>query len=453
MSAPASMGAVPRFLGRLYEQEAARRRALLVENDEDECGGEGATTPSATSSSSSSNASTSLCMPASSSRIPGHQLPLSSVADVVATPFNRQFAAAASAVQPPLRVGASGPGPASTSSTTSSEPALDFYPDSLDGFSSSESVISASSASTTSAVSRSASPSSRTAFMPSYYHSPSGHIGNWSPTLFTYLHHSSKEQHLHQLGALSLPPPSLDLPKSSSSTPPGENAKRNGKSTDKLSTAASESTTVFSPEFPGLGVQEDETSPVASTSTAAELELLQPPDNFAMVCPNVYRSSFPSKKHYPFLQSLGLKTVLTLVQDDYPKENADFFASQGINLVQIGIPGNKEPFVTIPDEKIRDALSIVLDKRNHPLFIHCNKGKVRLLVPANSVSQSDQMSRYSTARAVWSAVCAKCSAGRALRSLRNIESSASPSLERWINCSSSSSSLCVPLRSLEKRSF
>lgn len=33
--------------------------------------------------------------------------------------------------------------------------------------------------------------------------------------------------------------------------------------------------------------------------------------------------------------------------------------------------------MTIPDEKIRRALSVVLDKRNHPLLIHCNKGKHR----------------------------------------------------------------------------
>ena len=181
-----------------------------------------------------------------------------------------------------------------------------------------------------------------------------------------------------QLQALSLPPPSLDLPLSATSTPLAEYHRCKGKSTETLpSSAASESTTIFSPEFVASRTEaEDEDSPPVASTSEEPTDSLLPPDNFAMVCPDIYRSSFPSKKHYPFLQSLGLRTVLTLVQDDYPKENADFFASEGINLVQIGIPGNKEPFVTIPDEKIRDALSIVLDKRNHPLFIHCNKGKV-----------------------------------------------------------------------------
>jgi tyrosine-protein phosphatase SIW14 len=68
---------------------------------------------------------------------------------------------------------------------------------------------------------------------------------------------------------------------------------------------------------------------------------------------------------------------LTLVQDDYSEENRAFFEQEGIALHQIGIPANKEPFVSIPDEKIRRALRLVLDKRNHPMLIHCNKGKHR----------------------------------------------------------------------------
>lgn len=39
-------------------------------------------------------------------------------------------------------------------------------------------------------------------------------------------------------------------------------------------------------------------------------ELLLPPDNFSMVNTWVYRSSFPKKKHFPFLKSLGLRSVL-----------------------------------------------------------------------------------------------------------------------------------------------
>ena len=55
-------------------------------------------------------------------------------------------------------------------------------------------------------------------------------------------------------------------------------------------------------------------------------------------------------------------------------------------MKQFGIPGNKEPFDNIPEDVISAALVQVLDKRNHPILIHCNKGKVSgLTVPIRLV--------------------------------------------------------------------
>ncbi|KAI9495724.1 tyrosine phosphatase family-domain-containing protein [Zychaea mexicana] len=106
-------------------------------------------------------------------------------------------------------------------------------------------------------------------------------------------------------------------------------------------------------------------------------EALIPPDNFNMVCEHVYRSSFPKKKHFRFLEKLKLKSVLTLILEDYPEQNMKFLEEQGIKFLQFGIAGNKEPFVQIPEDKISAALAAILDKRNHPMLVHCNKGKHR----------------------------------------------------------------------------
>ncbi|KIS67934.1 uncharacterized protein UMAG_03985 [Mycosarcoma maydis] len=106
-------------------------------------------------------------------------------------------------------------------------------------------------------------------------------------------------------------------------------------------------------------------------------EDLLPPDNFAMVNSHVYRSSFPKKKHFPFLRTLGLRSVLTLILEEYPETNSTFLDQNGITFFQFGIPGNKEPFVSIPTDKITSALVTILDRRNHPILIHCNKGKHR----------------------------------------------------------------------------
>lgn len=114
----------------------------------------------------------------------------------------------------------------------------------------------------------------------------------------------------------------------------------------------------------------------AQVDESHDKELI-PPDNFAMVNSWVYRSSFPKKKHFQFLKTLGLRSVLTLILEDYPEQNIQFLDENGIRFFQYGIPGNKEPFVQIPSETITAALATILDRRNHPMLIHCNKGKHR----------------------------------------------------------------------------
>ena len=66
-----------------------------------------------------------------------------------------------------------------------------------------------------------------------------------------------------------------------------------------------------------------------------------PPSNFAMVEKGVYRSSFPMRKNFTFLEKLGLRTILTLVLEEYPTANLDFNKWNGITLLQFGMEGNK----------------------------------------------------------------------------------------------------------------
>eukprot|EP01111_Echinosteliopsis_oligospora_P013313 TRINITY_DN4754_c1_g2_i1.p1 TRINITY_DN4754_c1_g2~~TRINITY_DN4754_c1_g2_i1.p1 ORF type:complete len:195 (+),score=50.28 TRINITY_DN4754_c1_g2_i1:25-609(+) len=105
--------------------------------------------------------------------------------------------------------------------------------------------------------------------------------------------------------------------------------------------------------------------------------LLIPPLNFAMVAKGIYRSGYPNKKNHPFLKKLGLKSILYLCPEEYSETNQNFLRKHGISLFHHHIVGNKEPFVDIPPELIRDALVDLLDVRNHPILIHCNKGKHR----------------------------------------------------------------------------
>ncbi|CAO3685118.1 unnamed protein product [Umbelopsis vinacea] len=70
-------------------------------------------------------------------------------------------------------------------------------------------------------------------------------------------------------------------------------------------------------------------------------EAFIPPENFNMVSDHVYRSSFPKKKHFSFLKKLGLKSVLTLILEEYPEQNMKFLEENDIKFLQFGIAGNK----------------------------------------------------------------------------------------------------------------
>ncbi|KAK6917806.1 Atypical dual-specificity phosphatase Siw14-like [Dillenia turbinata] len=106
-------------------------------------------------------------------------------------------------------------------------------------------------------------------------------------------------------------------------------------------------------------------------------DLLVPPLNFAMVDNGIFRSGFPDIANFSFLQALALRSIIYLCPEPYPEQNREFLESNGILLFQFGIECRKEPFVNIPDETIREALKVVLDARNHPLLIHCKRGKHR----------------------------------------------------------------------------
>ncbi|XBI48843.1 hypothetical protein VPH35_112501 [Triticum aestivum] len=66
-----------------------------------------------------------------------------------------------------------------------------------------------------------------------------------------------------------------------------------------------------------------------------------------------------------------------LCPEPYPEQNARFLGRSGIKLHHFGIQGRKELFVGIPEEMIREALKVILDVRNHPVLIHCKRGKHR----------------------------------------------------------------------------
>lgn len=110
---------------------------------------------------------------------------------------------------------------------------------------------------------------------------------------------------------------------------------------------------------------------------AGVAEIFVPPINFAMLCSGVYRAGYPTKKNFRFLQALKLRSICYLCPEEYGQTNMKFCEEHGVNVLRFPMEGNKEPFLDIPEGIVHRVLSALCDKRNHPILIHCNKGKHR----------------------------------------------------------------------------
>ena len=117
--------------------------------------------------------------------------------------------------------------------------------------------------------------------------------------------------------------------------------------------------------------------PAASVAEDDADALLIPPDNFSQVSRGIYRSGFPTKKSFPFLRTLRLRSVVYLCPEEYPSSHLGFLSSCHTLLHQYPLQGNKEPFIDIPPELMTAALQHLLSPASLPLLIHCNKGKHR----------------------------------------------------------------------------
>lgn len=62
--------------------------------------------------------------------------------------------------------------------------------------------------------------------------------------------------------------------------------------------------------------------------------------------------------------------------------------NNGINYYDIPIIPNKNPGVCTPQSAFDEVLEILLEPKNHPVLIHCNKGKVSPLLNLDVIKKS-----------------------------------------------------------------
>ena len=60
----------------------------------------------------------------------------------------------------------------------------------------------------------------------------------------------------------------------------------------------------------------------------------------------------------------------------FPDDYAEWVRQQGVQLLRLHTQGNKLTPTDMNTDEVVRALQAILDKRNHPVLIHCRSGKV-----------------------------------------------------------------------------
>lgn len=132
----------------------------------------------------------------------------------------------------------------------------------------------------------------------------------------------------------------------------------------------------------------------AETASTLQVHSVEPPAEFACVCPYVFRCADPSSapESYAFLESLGLRSIVLLSIEDASSHLEKFCARNRVILHHFGIErrwpmanfsgstGRRMPdllFLSphglnsygVVESIVKDALELLLDVRNHPVLV------------------------------------------------------------------------------------
>ncbi len=102
------------------------------------------------------------------------------------------------------------------------------------------------------------------------------------------------------------------------------------------------------------------------------------PLDFGIVTAHVMRSAYPSPVSIPFISTLGLKTMISVSPSDIRAELRDYCKANDIILLEYDVGYNQEPFLSMSEAKVRNAVECALDPANHPTLIFDTNGKNKI---------------------------------------------------------------------------
>ncbi|KAJ3089430.1 tyrosine-protein phosphatase required for protection against superoxide stress (By similarity) [Quaeritorhiza haematococci] len=96
-----------------------------------------------------------------------------------------------------------------------------------------------------------------------------------------------------------------------------------------------------------------------------------------MVEDELYRSGQPNELNFPFLEKLGLRTVIFLAPEEPNARLLNFIDDQEIQLHHLGINSSVNAWDPISEEVVLEALELILDRNRYPMMVMCNLGRHR----------------------------------------------------------------------------
>ncbi|KAH3901420.1 putative tyrosine protein phosphatase OCA1 SCDLUD_002912 [Saccharomycodes ludwigii] len=136
-----------------------------------------------------------------------------------------------------------------------------------------------------------------------------------------------------------------------------------------------------------------------------------PPLNFCPVERYLYRSGQPSPVNFPFLDTLNLKTIIWLSNEDPQDALLDFCELSRIELqfAAISPEGGEDdnPWDGLTEHSIINALETIVQKKNYPLLVCCGMGRhrtgtvigcLRRIMKWNLASCSEEYRRFTGSR-------------------------------------------------------
>ncbi|GAA5828837.1 hypothetical protein JCM11251_005891 [Rhodosporidiobolus azoricus] len=105
--------------------------------------------------------------------------------------------------------------------------------------------------------------------------------------------------------------------------------------------------------------------------------VLIPPPQFGMVEEGLYRSGQPTELNFPFVEKLGLKSIVWLAPEDPNEPFMQFIKEHDIRLFHLGADDYAATYDPISEDTVLQALNLLLDPANAPVLVGCNQGRHR----------------------------------------------------------------------------